>query len=107
MALHTELPIYKVAYDLLQAITGLPKNMPREFKVMIGSKLRDEAAEVINAIFKANVSNDKERHLLSLLRLASDMHWISTKQYAQAIIQTVSIGKQANGWRRKHKSSVA
>lgn len=28
MALHTQLPIYKVAYDLLDAITDLSKNMP-------------------------------------------------------------------------------
>lgn len=29
MTIHTELPIYKVAYDLLVVITGAVKNMPR------------------------------------------------------------------------------
>ena len=28
MAIHTNLPIYKVAYDLLDAVTDLVKNMP-------------------------------------------------------------------------------
>jgi hypothetical protein len=32
MANHTTLPIYKAAYDLLDAITNLAKNMPRDFK---------------------------------------------------------------------------
>lgn len=32
MALHTQLPIYKVSYDLLDVITDLAKNMPRDFK---------------------------------------------------------------------------
>ena len=41
MALHTDLPIYKVAYDLLDAITDLAKNMPRDFKQSIGGKLRE------------------------------------------------------------------
>jgi hypothetical protein len=40
MALHTELPIYKQAYDLFDAITDLAKNMPRDFKASIlGSTL--------------------------------------------------------------------
>ena len=31
MALHTQLPIYKVAYDLRDIITDLLKNMPRDY----------------------------------------------------------------------------
>ena len=36
MANHTTLPIYKVAYNLLDAVTDLAKNMPRDFKQSIG-----------------------------------------------------------------------
>ena len=39
MALHTNLPIYKVAYDLLDTVTDLVKNMPRDFKSSIGGKI--------------------------------------------------------------------
>lgn len=39
MALHTHLPIYKVAYDLLDIVTDLVKNMPRDFKQSIGGKI--------------------------------------------------------------------
>lgn len=117
MSLHTNLPIYKVAYDLLDAITDLSKNMPRDFKQSIGGKLRDECVEIVVLIFRANVSHDKAAHLISLverlqvsellLRLSRDKRLISTGQYAKAIELTGSIGKQANGWRRSAMSSVS
>lgn len=114
MAIHTNLPIYKVAYDLLDVITDLSKNMPRDFKQSIGGKLRDECVEIVVAIFRANVSADKSPHLISLverlqvsellLRLSRDKRLISTGQYARAIEITSNIGKQANGWRRSSSS---
>jgi hypothetical protein len=110
MAIHTELPIYKVAYDLLDTITDLAKNMPRDFKASIGGKLRDECVEIVVLIFRANVAQEKASHLVKLverlqvaellLRLSRDKHLISTGQYAGAIKLTASIGKQANGWRK-------
>lgn len=36
MATHTSLPIYKVAYDLLDVVTDLVANMQRNFKRSIG-----------------------------------------------------------------------
>ena len=110
MAIHTELPIYKVAYDLLGVVIQLVKNMPREVKQSIGGKVRDECIEISTLVFRANVAQDKAPHLLELLerlqvaelllRLARDHRFISTGQYAKAIALTGSIGKQANGWRK-------
>ena len=110
MALHTALPIYKVAYDLLDIITDLAKNMPRDFKASIGGKLRDECVEIVVLIFRANVAREKGPHLGTLierlqvaellLRLSRDKHLISTGQYARAIELTNSVGKQAGGWKR-------
>ena len=117
MALHTQLPIYKVAYDLLDAITDLAKNMPRDFKQSIGGKLRDEAVEIVVLIFRANCARDKAPHLSSLIerlqvaelliRLSRDKRLISTGQYAKTIALTNSVGKQAGGWRRSAASPVA
>lgn len=116
MAIHTTLPIYKAAYDLLDAVTDLSKNMPRDFKASIGGKLRDECVEIVVLIFRANVSRDKTPHLTSLverlqvsellLRLSRDKRLISIPQYAKVIEITGSIGKQANGW-RSFSSSVS
>jgi hypothetical protein len=95
MALHTNLPIYKVAYDLLDIITDLAKNMPRDFKASIGGKLRDECVDIVVLIFRANVAREKAPHLGTLierlqvaellLRLSRDKRLISTGQYAKAI----------------------
>jgi len=112
MANHTTLPIYKVAYDLLDTITDLAKNMPRDFKASIGAKLRDECTEIVVLIFRANVATDKESHLTALierlqvskllLRLSKDKRLISVGQYAKSVELTNSIGRQATGWRKSN-----
>ena len=117
MALHTDLPIYKVAYDLLDAITDLAKNMPRDFKQSIGGKLRDEGVEIVVLIFRANCAREKAPHLETLierlqvtellLRLSRDKRLISTGQYAKAIELTNKVGKQAGGWRRSAMSPAS
>ena len=110
MATHTNLPIYKVAYDLLDAVTDFARSMPRDFKQSIGGKISAECIEIMVLVFRANVARDKEPHLLDLLerlqvaelliRLAKDKRLISQGAYAKAVELTTSIGKQANGWRR-------
>ena len=54
MANHTDLPISKVAYDLLVVATDLTKNMPRDFKASIGKEIRDECVRLTVLIFRAN-----------------------------------------------------
>jgi hypothetical protein len=117
MALHTQLPIYKTAYDLLDVVTDLTKNMPRDFKVSIGGKIRDEVVAITVLVFRANVSREKEVHLRSLierlqvaellLRLSRDKRLISTGQYAKAVDLTNSVGRQASGWRRSALSPAS
>jgi len=109
MAIHTQLPIYKVAYDLLDVVTDLVKNMQRDFKRSIGEKINVECIEITVLVFRANVAQDKSPHLMELLerlqviellvRLAMDKRLISRPAYANAVELTTSIGKQANGWR--------
>lgn len=45
MALHSSLPIYKAAYDLLGISTDLVRNLPRDIKSSLGGKIRDECIE--------------------------------------------------------------
>lgn len=73
MALHTNLPIYKVTYDLLDVVTDLAKNMPRDFKQSIGGKISQECVEIVVLIFRANCARDKAPHLGELIeRLPAD-----------------------------------
>ena len=110
MATHTQLPIYKAAYDLLGVVADLVKNMPRDFKRSIGEKISAECIEITVLVFRANVAQDKAPHLIELLerlqvaelmlRLSMDKRLISRPRYARAVELTTSIGKKANGWRR-------
>ena len=114
MALHTSLPIYKVAYDLLSVATDVVRNMPRDYKASIGTRIREECVDLVVLIFRANCARDKVPHLDLLLerlqvaellfRLSRDKRFISTKQYAQAVELTSQVGKQATGW-RKHSAA--
>jgi len=113
MALHTDLPIYKVGYDLLGVAVDSIKDMPRDVKQALGSKIRDECIDSMLLIRKANIAADKEPHLLSLLerlevvellvRVSRDKRFITTKRYAAVIELTQRIGKQANGWRNQQR----
>ncbi len=51
MALHKDLPIYKSAYDLLSVTTEITRNIPRDFKRLIGEKVREECVEIVVLIF--------------------------------------------------------
>jgi hypothetical protein len=110
MAIHTQLPIYRVAEDLLDVVADLACNMRRNFKRLVGEKIASECVEVMVLVFRANVARDKGPHLATLierlqtiemmLRHAERKHLISRAGYARAIELTTSIGKQANGWQR-------
>lgn len=117
MAITNQLPIYKVAYDLLDSVTDSVRSMPRDFKQSIGSKISAECVEIVVLIFRANCARDKGPHIGELierlqvaellLRLSKDKRLISTSQYAKAIEYTNSVGKQANGWRRAAASPAS
>ena len=110
MALHTELPIFKVTYDLLDRATELVRNMPRDYKSLLGNEIRDECVKLSVLVYRANTAHDKRPHLSELIervqvaelliRLCRDKRLISVKQYAAAVELTQSIGRQANAWRK-------
>ena len=112
----TNLPIYKVAYDLFGTVTDLVKNMPRDFKTSIGGKINSECLEIVMLVFRANSARDKTPYLSDLierlqvcellLRLSKDKRLISTAQYAKVIELTNNVGKQAGGWRKSATSSA-
>ncbi|MDG9928302.1 MULTISPECIES: four helix bundle protein [unclassified Pseudomonas] len=117
MAMHTDLPIHKVAFDLLSLATDVTRNIPRDFKAGLGAKVRDECIEVMVLIARANAARDKRAHLATLvervqvieflLRLFKEKRFISVSQHAQAIQLTASIGKQANAWKRATATAPA
>ena len=114
MALASTLPIYRVTYELLQVVTRITKDMPRDYKQSLGGKIREECVELVVLIYRANCSRDKRPHLESLqerlqvavllLRLSKDMRLISTGQFAQTIELTDQVGRQSSGWLKSASS---
>lgn len=115
--MHHDLPIYKVAYDLLALVTNLRRQMPRDVKQDLGRAISKECVQIVVLIFRANCARDKAPHLLSivesvevvqlLLRLSRDLRFIAIAHYAAAVKLTGSLGKQANGWRKSSASAPA
>ncbi len=79
MATHTQLPIYKAAYSLLDIVTDLVKNMPRDFKRLIGEEIARESSAITILVFRANVAQEKEPYLLKL-PIAQRENWTPADQ---------------------------
>lgn len=116
MALHTELEIHKGGEELLELSIGMVRNIPRDLKQVVGSKIRDECLQVLVLIGRANMSSHKVPHLNALLesiwminyllRALTNQGVIPKGQHAKAMRITASLGRQANAW-KKHASATA
>ena len=109
MSKYKHLPIYKITYELLEAVTRKTKNFPRDFKYSLGDKLRNECIELVVFIYKANSIKKKRNDYLEqilerlqvielMLRLSKDLRLLSVKDFSETILMTDSLGKQAQGW---------
>lgn len=117
MAMHTELDIHKAAEDLLGVALDLVRNIPRDMKQVIGSKIRDECLQVLVLIGRANMAREKLAHLNRLLesiwminlllRALKNKQFISVPQHARAMRLTASVGRQANAWKSKSATAPA
>ena len=65
--MHHDLPIYKVAYDLLGVVTNMRRQMPRDVKQDLGRAISKECVQIVVLIFRANVARDKAEHLLGIV----------------------------------------
>ena len=115
MAKHTDLPIYKVCYDLVKLSVVFTRQMPRDFKITLGRDLFGECMAMVTLIARANAARDKTPHLQALaehldtarilVRVGHDAEVISHKAYAQAIEVMEALGRQAGGWLRSAQAT--
>jgi hypothetical protein len=115
MALYTNLPVYKLAYDLLIEIFKRTHLFSREYKYTIGEKLKNETLELIMYIYMANKSKKNNRlayidaarkniELIRLLiRLTKDLKIIANKSFVLLNIKIEELSKQLAAW---HKYTV-
>jgi len=108
MALATDLPIYKDAYELLVMITRITQGFPRGYRQGLARDICAVAQDVVNLIFMANCATEKYPILVRLreqlqclqlqLRLSKDLRLISVSQLGATVAIMDSVGKQLSGW---------
>ncbi|HOK86880.1 MAG TPA: four helix bundle protein [Tenuifilum sp.] len=111
MALYSELPVYKAAYDLLLQVFGMVHNLSKEYKYSLGEKIKNEITELLSNIYRANRSPHKNQHLekarenLELarlyIRILKDTQQIGINKYVSINQNMEGVSKQLAGW---HKS---
>lgn len=116
MALATDLPIYREAYDVLVKITRMTQNYPRGFRQGLARDMCLNAQVMVNLIFKANCASQKLPFLTDLreqmqvlqlqLRLSKDLRLISAGQFGDAVSSLDSINKQLSGWIKYAKNRI-
>ena len=112
MALSEELPIYKSAYDLLEKMIELAKELPKFYRYTLGTRMVDLNLDILGQIYRANMSKEKRREALGellisyrqlqmLLRVCYRDKAFSTGRYAMYIQLLDTIGKPATAWKNK------
>lgn len=118
MAQYQHLPIYKTTYELLEQITKVTHEFPRDYKHSLGVKLREEVVDLVVFIYKANSFRSERAIFVALIlermqvvellvRLCKDMRLISVKAFSETVALTDSIERQAQGWLKAIKSLSA
>ncbi|WP_133130261.1 four helix bundle protein [Legionella yabuuchiae] len=54
MALYTELPVYKDAYQLVLKVFEVSRDFPREHKYSLGQDMKRDALHLLRCIYRAN-----------------------------------------------------
>lgn len=112
MAQSEDLPIFKAAYDLLEQLVTLSKDLPKFFRYSMGTRMVDLCLDMLGLIYRANMSQEGRlqaltdllidyRQLLMLLRMVYRQKALSSGKYAELITLLDTIGRQATGWRQK------
>jgi len=112
MALFSELPVYKLGYDLLISVYKKTSTFTREYKYTMGERLKNETLELLIDIYKANKSKKETREhyiesarqhvevLRLLIRVAKDLKIIGIKGFVAVNVQVEELSKQLASWQK-------
>jgi hypothetical protein len=110
MALYENLPVYKVAYDLLMHVYKLCMSMERSYRYTLGERIQKEMTELMLNIYRANCVREKKAYLQAakenitvvrlLFRVAHDSKQVQMKHFIHVNEQIESISKQLTAWEK-------
>ena len=115
MAQSEELPIFRAAYDMLEKLIELQKDLPKLLRYNVGERMVDHCLDVLGQVYRANMSREKRvaaieellisyRQLLMLLRVVYRQKAISSGRYAELLKLADTIGRQATGWKNNEQN---
>lgn len=110
MALYSELPVYKVTYELLREVVMLTRNVSRDYRFTLCSDIRTKLTDIMVRIYRANRTINKAKHIAEArellvevriyIRLLVDFRQISDKQYASLADKSELVSKQLAAWEK-------
>ncbi|MGL4332209.1 MAG: four helix bundle protein [Bacteroidales bacterium] len=110
---YNQLPVFKAAYDLLLEFFNSTQHMKREYRYSLGEELKKEMMNLLIAVYRASLSEDKQGHILQArehmevvklhIRLLFDLKQIPLKKMAQITLKNDSVSKQLAAW---HKAVI-
>ena len=106
--LYSDLPVFKVAFELLEFAYSEAIHMQRAYRFTLGQRLQIKMEKLCENIYFANSEFDKTKHIARarrntesvrlLLRLAFNKEQITLKKYVFANDKIESISKQLTRW---------
>lgn len=104
------LPAIQKSYDLNRWLLGRVERMPRTWKFTLGDRLQTAAIDLNRALVEAAHAKSGERALFRasrlleqlrlLVRLASDVGALSSRQYEFVARNNDEVGRMIGGWLR-------
>lgn len=110
MAIFSNLPVYKAAYNLHLEIYHQTHFFSREYKFTLGEKLKNEVLDLMVQVYKANKSRQETRLgyietarqnievIRLLVRVAKDLNVIKNKEYISINENVENISVQLTNW---------
>jgi hypothetical protein len=111
MMLYSNLPVFKVAYDLNVRLFEIVKKFDREYKYTLGERLKKISLKLIINIYRTNRDIEhKLKHISKarvniekirlLIRIAKDLRILSLKAFVSLQEKIESISKQLSSWHK-------
>ncbi len=110
MALYYTLPVYKASYKLVILLFSNSDNFAREYKYTVGQKMKEEGAELIKNIYRANKAMDKSaaigearenvEMIRLFVRLMQEFDQIGLKKFVEINLNIEEVSKQLANWEK-------
>jgi len=95
-------------YDMIVWIIPRLKQFPRDQRFLLGDRIQTAAVDVLCLLVEANYSRERARILRKanleleklryLVRIASDLHYLSARRYQHLAGRIDEVGRMVGGW---------